>query len=232
LIEEAIILAGGLGTRLQPEISDRPKPMALIKGRPFLSYLLDFLIEQNLRKVIFGIGYLGEQIQDFYGKSYRGTDLQYSIEKEPLGTGGALKRALNLIQGDASFVLNGDSLFRIDLSLLKNILYDHSADLVLSLKEVSESNRYGIVQMNSAGRVISFLEKGSHKSGLMNGGVYCLRADILDKEEKQMFSFEKFLEDHSRNKKFMTCLYDSYFIDIGIPEDYHRAQTDFEKIFK
>ncbi len=228
MIDEAIILAGGLGTRLRSEVSDRPKPMVLIQDRPFLSYLLDFLIEQNMKKVILGIGYLGEQIQEFFGKSYRGIDLQYSFEKEPLGTGGALKRALNLIQGDACFVLNGDSLFRIDLSLLKNIFYDSSADLVLSLKEVRDSNRYGFVQVNTAGRAISFLEKGKHNSGLINGGVYCLRSDILDKEEKRMFSFEKFLEDHSYNKKFMTYLYDSYFIDIGIPEDYYRAQTDFE----
>lgn len=220
-----IILAGGFGTRLSTVVKDVPKPMAPINGKPFLHYIFEELQEQNIQEVILSVGYLHEAIQDFFKEEYLGIKIKYSIETEPLGTGGGIKQAFDFIEDDA-FVLNGDTFFDIELSKLK---IDNS-DISIALKPMFEFDRYGTVELNETNRIISFNEKKYCEHGLINGGVYYFKKTIFDKlEVGNKFSFEKeVLEKNVQNLKIQGKTFDNYFIDIGIPEDYQKAQHDFK----
>lgn len=223
---EAVILAGGFGTRLQPVVKNIPKPMAEINGRPFLAYLLDFLTTQNIETVILSVGYKNEVIQEYFGNNYKDINIKYSIEGSPLGTGGAIKKSLSLIKQDNCFVMNGDTLFKADLSQLCTCHKTNLADLTMSLKPMKDFDRYGTVSLNDTNRITGFEEKQYKQSGLINGGIYLIKSDLLkncDLPEK--FSFEKdFIEKYYTKLKFYGVISNNYFIDIGIPEDYKKAQ--------
>jgi len=220
-----IILAGGFGTRLSTVVKDVPKPMAPINDQPFLHYIFKELQHQNIKEVVLSVGHLKDVIQDFFQDNYLGISIQYAIENEPLGTGGGIKHAFNFVEEDA-FVLNGDTFFDINLSTLKN----EDADITLALKPIFNFDRYGTVEVDEAQRIISFNEKKHCEHGLINGGVYYFKKSLFDKIETDFrFSFEKdVLEKHLSDLQIQGKIFDNYFIDIGIPEDYKQAQIDFK----
>jgi len=220
-----IILAGGFGTRLSTVVKDVPKPMAPINDKPFLHYIFKELEHQNIKNVVLSVGHLKEVIQDFFQDNYLGISIQYAIENEPLGTGGGIKHAFSFVEEDA-FVLNGDTFFDINLSTLKN----EDADITLALKPIFNFDRYGTVEVDEAQRIISFNEKKHCEHGLINGGVYYFKKSLFDKIETDFrFSFEKdVLEKHLSDLQIQGKIFDNYFIDIGIPEDYKQAQIDFK----
>lgn len=220
-----IILAGGFGTRLSTVVRDVPKPMAPINGKPFLHYIFQELQHQKIKNAVLSVGHLKEVIQVFFQDNYLGIDIQYAIETEPLGTGGGIKNALNFVNDDA-FVLNGDTFFDIDLSKIKN----ENADISIALRPMFDFDRYGTVELDETQRIISFNEKKHCEHGLINGGVYYFKKSLFDKiKTDTKFSFEKdVLEKHLNDLQIQGKIFDNYFIDIGIPEDYEKAKIDFK----
>ncbi|HEG0584703.1 TPA: NTP transferase domain-containing protein, partial [Campylobacter jejuni] len=171
---QAIILCGGLGTRLKSVIKDIPKPMAPINDKPFLEFIFEYLKKQGIKEVILAVSYKYEVIKEYFKDEFLGIKIKYSIEKEPLGTGGAIKEALKIIKNEA-YVLNGDTFFGIDLSKLKL----NGGKICLALKQMNDFDRYGTVNVDGLGLVISFEEKVFKKQGLINGGIYLLDKDIF-----------------------------------------------------
>jgi D-glycero-alpha-D-manno-heptose 1-phosphate guanylyltransferase len=225
-MSEAIILAGGLGTRLRSVVSDLPKPMASIGSKPFLEYILKYLKRNGINRVIMSVGYKWEIIRDYFGDDFEGISLDYSVEDEPLGTGGAIKKAIELVHADEVFIINGDTFFDIDLNSLH---LENDSRLILSLKQMREFDRYGCVESDMHGIVTAFMEKGYREYGKINGGIYLASKSLFDGfalEDK--FSFETFMEEHFGTLKIQTVVFDNYFIDIGIPEDYARAQNELK----
>ncbi|MCV3432463.1 nucleotidyltransferase family protein [Campylobacter lari] len=215
---QAIVLAGGLGTRLKSVVQDLPKPMAPINGKPFLAFVLEYLKKQGITEVILSVSYKYELIQECFKDEFDGMKIRYNIEKELLGTGGAIKDALKFIQNQA-YVLNGDTIFDIDLKKL--VLND--SKICIALKQMQNFDRYGTVNVDDQGIVISFEEKVFKKQGLINGGIYLLKKDIFDEFDLgKKFSFEEFLQKNHKVLKIQTQIFDDYFIDIGIPEDYKK----------
>lgn len=228
MIKEAIILAGGLGTRLRSVVSDIPKCMAPVSGKPFLHFVIGHLLKHGVEKFIFSLGYKHEMIETWLNKQYPTINVQYSIEEEPLGTGGAVKLACNQASGKNILLLNGDTLFKTDLHSLSTLHNNKGADCTLSLKPMQDFDRYGVVEINKDLSISSFKEKKHYKSGLINGGVYALNiAGFMNEALPQKFSFEKdYLEQYFTKRKMYGVIQDEYFIDIGIPEDYERAQRE------
>jgi len=225
---KAVVLVGGLGTRLAGVTSDLPKPMAPIGGRPFLEYLLDYLVEQDSEGAILAVSYKWEVIREHFGYVYQGMSLNYSVEDEPLGTGGAIRQALAGLPDAEVVVLNGDTLFRVDLKAMADIHRNNGKRLTIALKQVADSGRFGRVEVSTDGVITNFLEKVRGGPGWINGGVYVLNRDLFtDFSMPVRFSFEQDLVepniDGIRPRAFKS---DAYFIDIGIPEDYQRAQQE------
>ncbi|MGI8002451.1 nucleotidyltransferase family protein [Campylobacter coli] len=213
---QAIVLAGGLGTRLRSVVQDLPKPMAPINGKPFLAFVLEYLKKQGIAEVILSVSYKYELIQEYFKDEFEGMKIRYNVEKELLGTGGAIKDALKLIQNQV-YVLNGDTIFDIDLKKL--VL--NGSKICIALKQMQNFDRYGTVNVDEQGIVTSFEEKVFKKQGLINGGIYLLKKDIFDEFSlEKKFSFEEFLQENYKLLKIQTQIFDDYFIDIGIPEDY------------
>ncbi|CAG9469726.1 nucleotidyltransferase family protein [Campylobacter upsaliensis] len=216
---EAIILCGGLGTRLRAVVKDVPKPMASVGGKPFLEFIFEFLKKQGVKSVVLAVSYKYEVIQEYFKDSFLGIKIRYSIEKEPLGTGGAIKEALKLCEEEQIFVLNGDSIFEIDLKNLRL----NGAKICLALKKMFDFERYGAVSIDESGEIVEFKEKSFCKEGLINGGIYLLKKDIFkDFELFGSFSFEEFLSTNFKALKARAELFEDYFIDIGIPQDYEK----------
>ena len=231
---EAIILAGGFGTRLRPAISDLPKSMADINGRPFLEYLLDRLIQFGVDRVILSVGYMHEHISGHFGSSYRNLQISYAVEEKPLGTGGGIRLAMEQAQSDNVLVLNGDTLFMIDLFEFCQFHDEHHSSFSLALRQVDDTGRYGAVRIDEKQRITGFAEKQSSTGpGYINAGVYLVsKKDFLNQTLPEIFSLEKdFLGKEYLNKNFYGFIFSDYFIDIGIPEDYNKAQTEFLKLF-
>lgn len=227
---EAIILAGGFGTRLKSVVNEVPKPMAPIGDKPFLTYLLSYLQRNGISRVILSVGYKSETIKEFFGNSFENIELVYSTEYEPLGTGGAIKKALSFCKEDKIFIINGDTFFDIDLSLID---LKAKSKLTLSLKKMENFDRYGCVEIDDVGYVTAFREKEFTKKGNINAGIYLLSKDIFDKYAlKDKFSFENFMQENLANLHIGSMIFDDYFIDIGIPKDYKKAQEEIAKIHK
>lgn len=224
---EVIVLAGGFGTRLNSEIKGIPKPMAPIGNKPFIEYLAKYLYYQKASKIIFSVGYLHEKIIEYFGYSYNKIPIEYSIENEPLGTGGAIKKALGLVTEHNVVVINGDTFFNIDINKLLEMHNKFHSDLTLALKPMKNFNRYGNV-VSEGNRIIKFEEKRQTEAGYINGGIYVLNSELLNVDKlSNMFSFEKdFMEKYVDNFSFYACIFDKYFIDIGIPEDYEKAKKE------
>ncbi|HIC6923172.1 TPA: D-glycero-D-manno-heptose 1-phosphate guanosyltransferase [Campylobacter jejuni] len=219
---QAIILCGGLGTRLKSIIKDIPKPMAPINDKPFLEFIFEYLKKQGIKEVILAVSYKYEVMQEYFKDEFLGIKIKYSIEKEPLGTGGAIKEALKFIKNEA-YVLNGDTFFDIDLSKLKL----NRSKICLALKQMNDFDRYGTVNVNEQGFVISFEEKIFKNQGLINGGIYLLDKDIFkDFALQEKFSFEEFLQENCEKLKTRAEIFNDYFIDIGVPSDYERFKNE------
>ena len=225
---EAIILAGGLGTRLRSVVSNLPKCMAPVAGKPFLYFVIEYLLSQGIDKFIFSVGYKSEMIIEYVNTQYPMLNVQYSIEEEPLGTGGAVKFACGFATQKNVLVVNGDTIFKIDIEKLSAFHNSCAADCTLSLKPMHDFNRYGVVELNNDCSIASFKEKQQYSSGLINGGVYALNvAGFLQEDLPQKFSFENdYLEQYFDKRKMYGVAQDGYFIDIGIPEDFERAQSE------
>jgi D-glycero-alpha-D-manno-heptose 1-phosphate guanylyltransferase len=228
MIPEAIILAGGLGTRLKSTVPDLPKSLAPVAGKPFLDYLLSYCREQGVRRFIFALGYKTEMMESFIERTLAPGEYVFSIEEEPLGTGGAIYQACQQVNGSQVIVLNADTFFGLDLSALSAFHLEQKADCTLALKQMKDFDRYGVVQQNERKQVTGFSEKKRMDNGLINGGVYALQTKhFLTKGFPPVFSFEKdYLEKEYQNGNIYAMVSGGYFIDIGIPEDYLRAQTE------
>ncbi|MDY5969601.1 MAG: nucleotidyltransferase family protein [Bacteroidales bacterium] len=234
-MKEAIVLAGGLGTRLRNVVHNVPKPLAPVNERPFLAYLLDYLAKQGFEHVVLSTGYMHEKISACFGKSHHGIHLSYAVENEPLGTGGGILNAMQYCNNDEMAVLNGDTLFRVNYNELERCFRSHRTDLAVVLRHVDDTSRYGSVALSPDGRIGTFAEKAiSSGPGLINGGIYMLRRTLLDAcgfNEIKKFSFEKdLLEPFSTHLPFFGLISNAYFIDIGVPEDYCRAQAEFPSL--
>lgn len=228
---EAIILAGGFGTRLQEVVKDVPKPMADIGGRPFLSYIIESLSFQNIRNIILSVGYKAEVIMNYFGHRYKDSIIKYIIEDQPLGTGGAIKRALKETERRDIVVLNGDSFFDIDYEDYYRFHTESCALITMAVKHMHNSSRYGAVSIDAAKRIVAFEEKFSTGSGYINAGVYLMNKSVfpcINLIPNDFFSFEvDFLQQNVQNINLFAYESDAYFIDIGIPEDLLRAQREF-----
>ena len=229
-ITQSIILAGGLGTRLRSVVSDLPKCMAPVNGRPFLAFVVDHLKKEGINKFIFSVGYKHEAIVEFVNSEYGESGMQFSVELEPLGTGGAIQLACKKSNEKNVLVVNGDTLFNIKLNQLNSFHDQADADCTLSLKPMQNFDRYGVVELNKDNSIKDFREKQHYKEGLINGGIYALNVQNFLKEGlPDKFSFEKdYLERFVNQGRFFGVIQDEYFIDIGIPEDYRRAELELK----
>ncbi len=227
----AVILAGGLGTRLRSAVPDLPKCMAPVAGRPFLFYVINHLLLQGVQQFVFSLGYKSEVVIDYLKEAYPALNYDVVIEEEPLGTGGAVLLALSKTIGNDVVIANGDTLFKIDLAAVTHLHKARNAACTLALKPAQQFDRYGVVDVDDIGKIVSFKEKQFYKNGLINGGVYLLnREEFLKKSFPQKFSFEKdYLEKAQNEGGFYGCVQDYYFIDIGIPEDYEKAGIDLKQ---
>jgi len=225
----AAILAGGLGTRLRSAVADRPKVLAEVHGRPFLSYLLDQLAAAGCREVVLCTGYLGERIVARFGDAYGPLRLRYSQEPAPLGTAGALRLALPLLESDPVLVLNGDSYCQADLAAFLDWHQGHAASATLVLTRVADVSRFGSVEIDADGRVLRFQEKaGVSRPGWINAGIYAVSRPLLLKVpagtavslEREVFPawIGQGLYGHAQGGRFL---------DIGTPESYAAAQDFF-----
>jgi D-glycero-alpha-D-manno-heptose 1-phosphate guanylyltransferase len=223
-----IILAGGLGTRLRSVVSDLPKCMAPVNGKPFLSYVIDYFQQQGIANFIFSVGYKHEAIEEYLKKQSSIINYQLSIEEEPLGTGGAIKKACALAKDENIFITNGDTLFKANTASLQSFHQQKNADCALALKPMKNFNRYGVIELNEDDSIKSFNEKRYYEQGLINGGLYLLNVQkFLSESFPEKFSFETaYLEKYYNQHKMYGLIQDEYFIDIGIPEDYERAAKE------
>jgi len=224
---QAIILAGGKGTRLYPLTLNVPKPMVPIGDKPFLYYLLLMLKKEGVSKVIFSIGYLGEQIKDYFSDSWNGLELIYVTEKEPLGTGGAIAVCMDQVSEDNVFVINGDTFCSVNLKELLSSHQQQEAEISIALKEMKNFDRYGTVDVQGH-KIKQFNEKQKVLKGLINTGTYCVTKELfINHKMPDKFSFEtEFLQAKIGQLNANAFISDAYFIDIGVTEDYKKAQTE------
>lgn len=227
--DEAIILVGGLGTRLSSVVSDVPKPLAPVAGRPFLAWVLDHLSENKIRHVVLAAGHRADQVQHAVGPMWRRMLISYSIESRALGTGGAVRLARDKLRGDAAHVLNGDTYLRYSLDALGAATLAAGADLGVALAQVPDVGRYGAVESDGP-LITGFLEKGGSGAGSINAGCYFLgSAALAALPSEEAFSFEHALLAPMVAQRKVCGFHDtSAFIDIGVPDDYMRAQTLFD----
>ena len=226
---DAIILAGGKGTRLKSVVSDVPKPMALVNKRPFISYILDQLIDFGVEDAYLSVGYRHDVIMSYFGNRYKTIRLHYVVEDEPLGTGGGIRLACETAISDDVLILNGDTFFNSDIQSLISTHKNSDATMTIALKQMDQVNRYGMVELSNS--VISaFTEKTEElKDGLINAGMYVLnRKQFLNSTESGVFSMEKdYMEKRVTDGVVFGKELEGYFIDIGIPNDYHLANGYF-----
>lgn len=224
---EAIVLAGGFGTRLAHVVPDVCKPMAPVAGRPFLRFIMDQLDEARFGRAVVADGYRREQIEEFFGGAYRGLQVAYSPEDEPLFTGGAVKQALAKCGNDWVFVLNGDTWLDVDFAAMEAVAAEapDAVKAVIAVKRMRDFERYGTVDVDAEGRITAFHEKRPCADGLINAGVYLLRRGALDAMPKKFSLENDFFEKVVADGALMSCECEGGFIDIGVPEDYELGQT-------
>jgi len=225
---EAIILAGGKGTRLQPVVSNRPKPMAEVAGRPFAEWLVRALRAQGVEHVVFCTGYMSQSVESYFGDgSAWNINITYSLDPFPLGTAGAIRHALSQIDSRYFLALNGDSFCPIDVGLLEEFHDAHDASTTLQLIPMEDCRRFGTVEVNEDGSVKAFCEKSQEKrSGWINAGIYLFDQDTVSKIPcDRTVSLERELFPQWIGHGLYGFLGTGPFIDIGIPETYAVADT-------
>ena len=233
MIHTAIILAGGFGTRLQTVVSNLPKPMAPVDGEPFLNYQLRYLKKFGITKVVLSVGYLAEKIKDYYQSSFENIEIHYTMETSPLGTGGGIRLAMDVCSEEQVLVMNGDSFFEIDLGLFSEAHTAQKAEVSIAMRKVENAARYGTIIIDPTQRVVSFREKNNRaEPGTINGGVYILNRNRFLEHTSSGISFSiesDFFEKQMERIYIHGIEFNGYFIDIGVPEDYLKAQDDFKR---
>lgn len=234
-LPEAIILAGGLGTRIRSEIGARPKCMAPVNGKPFLQYLTDYLKNQGVPRVIFSLGFGSQEVLQELPLICGSLDYDYVVEDHPLGTGGAVSLALTKVRGKQAYIINGDTMFTVDLTRLYNFHNTSHAAITLALKSMTHFDRYGTVDLGPHGQIKGFFEKKMMEAGLINGGISIIAINWWQSLGLEgTFSLEKeVLEKYCVTGEVYGLDFDEYFIDIGVPADYRKAAKEFsEKGFR
>lgn len=231
---QALVLVGGLGTRLKKVVSDRPKPMALIKGKPFLEYLINNLKTHGITEIILAVGYMGSYIESYFksGEDFE-VKIKYSYEDISMGTAGAIKNAEKLITEESFMILNGDTYFDINYKQLMHYHKQKESSFTMVLRRVEDAKRYGTVKFDNEHRITGFMEKreDKHVEGYINGGIYIVNKSILNKiPAGKKFSLEnKLMPELVKNLEPIYCKNENgYFIDIGIPEDYYKFTNDIK----
>ncbi|MDR1861297.1 MAG: nucleotidyltransferase family protein [Bacteroidales bacterium] len=219
---EAIVLAGGLGTRLRSVVADLPKPMAPVNGRPFLEWLLRYLKSQGVGRFLLSVGYKHEIIVETFGDVFESVPVTYIVETEPLGTGGAVALALRSCVGDNVLTVNGDTFFPVDIAQLQDIHLRTNAEITLALKYVADAGRYGAISMGTDNIVTAFAEKSRQSNVLINGGIALInRQRFQERQFPDRFSLEQdYLAKIAAQRLIAGAVFDSYFIDMGTPESY------------
>jgi NDP-sugar pyrophosphorylase family protein len=227
MLEQAVILAGGAGTRLRPLVSDVPKPLAAIAGRPFIEYLLMQVRAHDIRQVVVCAGYRAEALMAHLGDGRRwDIEVVFSVEETPLGTGGALSRALPHISGDRCLVMNGDSFFDIPIGELYTAHVQAGSAITIALARAERSSRFGSVAIDPNGNVTEFLEKSSVPGpALINAGLYIIeRRELASIPAGKPVSLEREIMPAMIGHGLRGVVFDAYFVDIGVPEDFIKAQ--------
>lgn len=226
---KAVVLCGGLGSRLGALTAQTPKPMLPVAGRPFIDHVMDRLVQAGLDSLVMAAGFEWQKLRDHIGSSWRNVPVRYSVESAPLGTGGAIKAAMAGCAQDDILVVNGDTLFDIDLGAFLAFASSQNAQATIALRGIEDCARYGRVTVDTQNKLQSFGEKGHPGPGLINGGIYFLKAQALDGIESEAFSFEtEFLTARHSQEPIYGMAFDNYFIDIGIPADLQRAQIELQ----
>jgi len=232
---QAIILAGGLGTRLRSVINEQPKALAPVAGKPFLYWLITYLQKQGVSNFVFSLGYLHEQVELFLKDEFPTLNYQCVVEKEPLGTGGAIKLCLSFCNDEDIMLANGDTFFELDIQSFHRNFIETSSDCSIALTPMQRFDRYGSVTITSDNIITEFNEKRYCETGLINTGLVLFKKNVFELKTSSVgekFSFEKdFREPNISNLKITGYIADGYFIDIGIPEDYQKAQTEIKSLF-
>jgi D-glycero-alpha-D-manno-heptose 1-phosphate guanylyltransferase len=226
----ALVLVGGMGTRLRPVYADGPKALAPIHGKPFLAYLLEMFADNGLSRVVLCMGYRSEQIEQWLAGQSLGLDIHCSHEDQPLGTAGALGLAYSrYARGERVFAMNGDSILRTSLAAMWQMHAAREAEATIALAHVPDTSRYGSVAMNDQDWVTSFLEKQpEHTPGFINGGFYLFEPSVMDRIVSQRcISLEREVLPAQITQGLLGFKSDGYFIDIGVPQDLARAQAEF-----
>ncbi len=224
----AIILAGGFGKRLRSVVDQLPKPMAPVSNEPFLAILLDYAIRQGITRIFLSVGYKHECILKYFNYRYQGVPITYIIEEKPLGTGGAIKKALDKINSQNVLIMNGDSFFKINFRDLYGYHDKNKAQMTIAVKEIHGDNRYNDIIMDNDNKIIDFQNERLEKSGFVHGGVYIIKNNLFDGFNlPESFSIENdFLKVNIQDLEVFGFISEGYFIDIGVPEDYKRAQEE------
>lgn len=218
---KSILLAGGLGTRLKGVIGDAPKPMAPVKDRPFLEYIINFIASQGMSDIMISVGHKHEVIEDHFGDgSSFGVNISYCREMSPLGTGGAIREAMKLADSSHCLILNGDTFNAIDFKEMNQFHLSQGNILTMGLIFVDNAGRYGSVGMDGTGRITGFHEKKGAGPGYINCGAYIAHRGLLDRMPDGRFSFETDLLPHILDLGISGFVSRGFFIDIGIPETY------------
>lgn len=221
---EAVILAGGMGTRLRSVIKDIPKPMAPVNGKPFMLFVLQWVKRYPVEKIILSLGFKPDNVRNYFGDSFSGIPVEYAVEEQPLGTGGAVKYAVRFTKADDILVINGDTFFPVDLKKFYDFHKNNANSFSVALKRMKDFDRYGTVECLGE-TIVSFREKKFCSEGLINGGIYLINRKYLERQDlPDTFSIEKDLMEKEAGTGLLKALiFDDIFIDIGIPEDYKRA---------
>jgi D-glycero-alpha-D-manno-heptose 1-phosphate guanylyltransferase len=227
---DAIVLAGGFGTRLRHVVPDLPKPMAPVAGRPFLEILLAWLASKGFSRVVLSVGYMAEKIVAYFGSTYAHMELIYEIESTPLGTGGAIRKASRHCLGSHYFVFNGDSYLDLEVAQVEASWQLHRVPIIVA-RIVPDTTRYGRIEV-SGSQIVAFNGQGVPGAGLINGGCYVFETDqLLSWPVETPFSIEvEFFPNEVKRGRFDVFQTHGQFIDIGVPDDYARAQTLFARI--
>lgn len=229
---QAVLLAGGLGTRLKSVVSDRPKPMALIEGKPFMEYVIHELSRHGITEIIFAVGYKGSMVEEYFGDGRKfGVTVSYAYEEELLGTAGAIKNAGKFITEEYFYVLNADTFYQIDYGRLLRIQQEKALEMALVLRQVPDVSRYGKAVLTD-GLLTAFNEKTEEPGpGTINGGIYLLSRKLLEEIPAGKVSLENEMIPRwlSEGRRLGGFVNDGYFIDIGIPEAYFQFQEDVRK---
>lgn len=227
---EAIVLAGGFGTRLSHIVSNVPKPMAPVAGKPFLEYILDDLVENGITHIILAVHHKKESIINYFGDYFKSAIIDYSIEKVPLKTGGAIKQGLSFCREDRVLVVNGDTFYKVPYQRMHQFSIKKGKMVTIAVKEMANFSRYGKIDINGNGVVTAFHEKEFCSKGYINGGVYDIARSALDLCPDTFSIEDVYFPTILAEEEIQAFPCNNYFVDIGVPEDYQKAQKDFLRV--